>query len=61
MTLFLSAADVDDLLSTKEVIDAVEQAHADLATGLAAQPPVTTMDATDPEAAVPVRARDCFR
>lgn len=49
MTLFLSAADVDDLLSTKEVIDAVEQAHADLATGLAGQPPVTTLDATDPD------------
>ena len=37
MTLFLSAADVDDLLSTKEVIDAVELAHTDLATGLAVQ------------------------
>ena len=35
MTLFLSASDVDDLLNTKEVIDAVEQAHADLATGVA--------------------------
>lgn len=53
MTLFLSAADVDDLLSTKEVIDAVEQAHADLATGLATQPPVTTLDATDPDGAGP--------
>ena len=45
MTLYLSAADVDDLLSTKEVVDAVEQAHADLATGLAGQPPVGTLDA----------------
>lgn len=46
MTLYLSAADVDDLLSTKEVIDAVEQAHADVATGRAGQPPVSTLDGT---------------
>lgn len=44
MTLFLSASDVEDLLSTKEVIAAVEQAHADLATGLAGQPPVAGLD-----------------
>ena len=50
MTLFLSASDVDDLLSTKEVIDAVEEAHADLATGDAVQPPITTLDAPGSDA-----------
>jgi len=50
MTLFLSSADVDDLLSTKEVIDAVEEAHADLATGDAVQPPITTLDAPSSDA-----------
>jgi ornithine cyclodeaminase/alanine dehydrogenase len=50
MTLFLSASDVDDLLNTKEVIDAVEQAHADLATGVSVQPPITTLDAPGSDA-----------
>lgn len=45
MTLVLSAADVEDLLTTKDVIAAVEEAHADLATGLAVQPAVVGMDA----------------
>ena len=50
MTLFLSASDVDDLLNTKELIDAVEQAHADLATGVSVQPPITTLDAPGSDA-----------
>jgi len=50
MTLFLSASDVDDLLNTKEVIDAVEQAHADLATGVSVQPPINTLDAPGSDA-----------
>ncbi len=52
MTLFLSASDVEDLLSTKEVIAAVEEAHADLATGLADQPPVIGLDAAGPDSHV---------
>ncbi len=38
MTLFLSASDAKDLLSVEETIRSIEEIHADLADGLAAQP-----------------------